>query len=104
MRHWHRTTAGALACLVALSALPAHAQAPAAAVPEMTTQEAQGVSCLTGGMIAALVVAAYRDFIVTPAVSRSLLPLGLMAGAFVAGCVVGSNASPGMLWLYRRMP
>ena len=98
----------ATACALALSALPVRAQAPApaaptVAVPEMTAQEGQGVSCLTGGLIAAVAVAAYRDFIVTPAISRSLLPLGLMAGAFVAGCVVGSNAAPGLRWIYRGM-
>jgi hypothetical protein len=97
--------AGVIGCIVGLLAAPVRAQAPTppAAVPEMPTQDVQGLSCLAGGLLAAVAVAAYRDFIVSPNVSRSLLPLGLMAGAFVAGCVVGTNSAPGLRWLYRQV-
>ncbi len=103
-----RTTIGALACLMALGGAPAAAQqapAPGAAdaVPQnITLQEFQGASCLIGGATAAIAAAAYRE-LVSPAVTRGLLPIALMAGAFVAGCVVGSNAAPAMLGFYRRM-
>ena len=104
MRRHLCLAAGAIAC-IAFATAPVRAQAPAApaAVPEMPIQEVQGLSCLTGGLLAAVAVTVYRDFIVTPAVGRSLLPLGLMAGAFVAGCVVGTNSAPGLRWLYRQV-
>ena len=107
MHRGRRNGAAALACLVALGGSPGLAQPqparPADAIPEtITAQEFQGVSCLIGDASAAIATAAYREF-VSPAVTRGLLPIAVMAGAFVAGCVVGSTASPGMLWFYRRM-
>jgi hypothetical protein len=99
-------------CLAAsLAAGPAVAQAvPAMQVPPtgpngMPLQEWQGVSCLWGGALAGAGVFYYSDVLTVAAtgVTNPVLLIPLIATGFAAGCSVGANAAPGLMWLYRAL-
>lgn len=71
----------------------------------MTVPQFQGLSCLGGGGLGALVAYAYTDTLVLAgAVTiNPLVFLGLaMATSFAVGCSIAANAAPGVFWLSTR--
>ena len=67
----------------------------------MPLQDWQGLSCLMGGLAAILGVLYYADVISGVTAPALLVPA--IATGFVAGCSAGSNAAPGLVWLYRSL-
>jgi hypothetical protein len=88
---------------------PASAQAPHrppdSDLPNsLSYSEFQGLACLMGGAAAMVGVATYSEFIVAAtggATAPVIVPI--LAAGFAAGCSVASTASPGLLWIYRRI-
>lgn len=94
-------------CLALSLAVPAMAQTPAEPTGPygMPLQNWQGVSCLWGGTLGGAAVFYYSDVLTVAATGavNPLLLVPLIATGFVAGCSVGYNASPGLIWLSRHM-
>jgi len=114
MFHRRQASIAALLLATSLAAAPvASAQTAPAVSPVvvgpygMPVQEWQGLSCLWGGVVGGAGVFYYSD-VLTAAVAGSglgnpLLLVPLVAAGFLGGCSVGTNAAPGLTWLYRHL-